>query len=240
MLSQNHETQSLFAKVSESIPEVPGLDIKALMKFAVEPTDTQAILDVQKSMLLAPNRSQMIEWTQKSIEASEGLKQLYSERYIPDFPANDELLACPEDSLGRAIGVHLVSNGIQLDFSGLDLSMFYLKEMNLLTYLSIRGIRIHDIIHTILGLGVSPIDEYAVASFTLAQFRSPYHMVLVSSGYIHTAFYQPELIPNFLDTIHKYYNLGLKAEFVMGYRFEANLDRPLAEVRSALHLPESF
>lgn len=234
---QNSLNTDLGLSLSAMLPKIPGLDLESLLKFTIEPNDTQAILDVQKTMLLAPQRSRMITWTQDAVEKNENFMKLFNERYIPELPTNLELIDCPEFSLGRAIGKHLISNNIQLDFSGFDLSMFYLKDMNILTYLAIRGIRTHDIVHSVLGLGVTPIDEYAVASFTLAQFRSPYHMVLVSSGYIHTAFYQPEEIPKFLNTIHKFYNLGLNSEFILGYRFEDNLDKPLSEVRKELGLP---
>ncbi len=221
---------------TQAIPQIPGLDLHSLMSFAIDPQNTQAILDVQKSMLGAPNRPQMIQWVAQSFANEVEFQKLLSERYIPDFPSNAELMKFPVESLGRYLGEHLNRNNIQLDFAGLDLSMFYGKELNAMTYFSIRGIRIHDIVHTLLGLGVSAVDEYCVASFTLAQFRSPYHMQLVSSGYINTAFYAPENIPMFLDGIHRFYNLGRKAKFITGYKFEDNFAKPLREVRRELNL----
>lgn len=215
---------------------IPGFDLTSFLKFTMNPTDTQSILDVQKSMLGAPNRAQMINGALESIDAAENFKELYKKHYMPDFPSTQKLLAYNKDTLGFAVGKHLNDNSIELDFAGLDVSMFYSKDMSPLAYFGIRGIRTHDILHALLGLGVTPVDEYTVATFTLAQFKSPYHMVLVSSGYIHTAFYEPEQIGNFLKSIHKYYELGMKAEFVMGYPFEDNFATPLADVRKALKL----
>lgn len=220
----------------QTIPQIPGLDLQAYMTFVVDPSNTQAILNVQKEMLKAPNRPEMIQWVMKSL-SDESFKQLLNERYVPELPTNQQLLETYKPgSMGRALAEHLISNNITLDFSGLDLSMFYGKDLNPVVYFGMRGIRIHDIIHVLLGLGVTPVDEYCVASFTLAQFRSPYHMQLVGTGYMHVAFFEPENIPKFLDGIHHFYNLGLKAKFVTGYRFEDNLHLSVAEVRKQLNV----
>jgi ubiquinone biosynthesis protein COQ4 len=144
------------------------------------------------------------------------------------------LLNYPKGSLGHATGVHLTTNGIQLDFAGLDTSVFYNMEMNLIGYMNVRGIRTHDIYHTVLGLGVEPIDEYALASFTLAQFASPYHMLIVSSGYMNTAFEAPHRIPEFLETTHKFFALGKAAKPFIGFKYEEHWATPIAEVRAML------
>ncbi len=223
-----------------SQPFIPGLDLKSFLKFAIDPTNTQAVFDIRASMIKAPNRPEMIASTVAALEASETFMDLYRKRYIPEFPTTDGLLAHPEGSLGRIVGNHLKTNGIQLDFSGLNLDMIYLREMNLLTFIAIRGLRIHDIIHAVLGLGVSPIDEYAHASFTLAQYCSPFHMTLLSSGYLHTAFYEPSEIPRFLETTNRFYQMGAKAVFISGYDFESNFATPIQDVRRQLRLPDSL
>ena len=232
-----HLTDSTNLK-TPSQPLIPGLDLKSFLKFAINPTDTQAVFDIQASMLKAPNRSEMIASTVTALESSDTFMELYRQRYIPEFPTTEDLLAQPEGSLGRIVGNHLKSNGIRLDFAGLNLDMIYLREMNLLTYIAIRGLRIHDIIHAVLGLGVSPIDEYAHASFTLAQYHSPFHMMIVASGNLHTAFYEPSEIPRFLETTNRYYRMGASAAFITGYDFENNFATPMMEVRRQLRLPD--
>ncbi len=99
-----------------------------------------------------------------------------------------------------------------------------------------RGVRIHDVLHVILGLGVTPIEEYAVASFTIAQHRSAFHMVLIASGYIHNTFKEPENIAKFLETTYRFYELGKKSEFVTGFRFEDHFATPLKQVRESLKI----
>ena len=223
---------------SKEIPKLPGLDLQALMEFTIDPEKTQSILSVQKGIVAAPNRGEMIQWTVKAIEESESFKALYNERYIPDFPSNEEFMKYPTGTLGRAIGEHLVLNGLDLAFTGIDLSVFYQKDTSALSYLAMRGIRTHDIWHALLGLTVSPVDEYMVVAFQLAQYRSPYHMTMLASGLIHTAFLEPKNIPMMLDKLHYFYKLGTDAEFVLGYKFEENYPAPLTEVRKSLGLPE--
>ncbi|MBC7740671.1 MAG: hypothetical protein H7061_00640 [Bdellovibrionaceae bacterium] len=220
-----------------TVPLIPGLDLTAFMNFASNPSNTQSILDVQKGLLAAPNRAQMAQWIIKAIGDSD-FQHLLNERYSPEFPTNAQLQACPENSLGRALVKHLTANNIQLDFAGLDLSMFYGKELSPIAYFGIRSLRIHDILHTVLGLGVTALDEYFIASFTLAQYHSAYHMLLISSGFMHMTFHDPENVPKFIEGIMRFYNLGLKAKFVTGYRFEDNFATPLAEIRRELNLHE--
>lgn len=225
---------------SNEIPKLPGFDLQAFMEFTTDPEKTQSILNVQKALVSAPNRAEMIQWAVKAIEDSPSFKALYEERYLPSFPTNDEFMKFPVGTLGRAIGEHLVKNGLDLGFTGIDLSVFYQKDTSALSYLGMRGIRTHDIWHALLGLTVSPLDEYMVVVFQLAQFRSSYHMVMLASGLIHTAFLDPKNIPVMLDKLHYYYQVGTDAKFVLGYKFEENYELPLAEVRKSLGLPEVF
>jgi ubiquinone biosynthesis protein Coq4 len=221
-------------------PHFPSLNVDAFLRFAANPQDTNAILGVQKTLVQAPNRNEMIKKTYEIVSTTPEFVALFNEKYIPPFPTNEELMAYPDGTLGRATGEHLTKNGIQLDFAGLDVEVFYSMEMNLIGYMNVRGIRTHDIYHAVLGLGVTPIDEYALASFTLAQYASPYHMLLVSSGYMNTAFEAPSLIPKFLEQTHKFFELGKKAKPFIGFKYEENWATPLTEVREMLGVAEAF
>jgi ubiquinone biosynthesis protein COQ4 len=220
--------------------EIPGLNLHGYLSFAKNPYDTQAILDVQKTLLGHPNRAEMVQWVIKSIESSPEFMARFQERYIPRFPTMQELEACPEGSLGKEIWTHLKKNNISLDFAGLDTSMFYQAEMTPIAYLGIRGIRLHDIIHVVLGLGTTPLEEYAHVAYTSAQYMSPFHLLLLSTGYINTALYNAGDIPKFLDIVHKYHELGKTSKFITAYKFEDNLQKPLSEVRAELDLPRDL
>ncbi len=211
-------------------------DVKAFTKFAADPQDTASVFDIQKGLLASPRRAEMVAHIQQILATDENFIQLYNERYIPKFPTTAELAEYPEGTYGKAVANHLIQNKIELDFAGLDIGVFVNQEMSLLGYLNIRGIRTHDLFHVLLGLGTTPIDEYAVASFTLAQFASPYHMLLVASGYVNTAFQAPEMIPTFMAQTHKMYELGKKAIPLVGFKLEEHFGTPLEELRKILRL----
>lgn len=211
-------------------------DIESFMGFAVDPYNTQAIFDVQKALISSPRRAEMIAHVHQIASNDADFMALYRERYSPRFPTNEELMLYPKDSFGFALGAHLETNGIQLDFQGLDISTFTNQDLSVLGYMNLRGIRTHDMYHALLGLGTTPIDEYAAASFTLGQYGSPYHMLLVSTGYINTALEAPSQIPYFLSQIHRFYELGTKSKFVLGFKFEDHFATPLSDVRRMLKL----
>lgn len=213
---------------------IPGLMTESFFEFAKNPQNTQAILDIQKGLITAPNRAEMVQWVLKSILDNREFMKLFEKKYIPRFPSNEELAATPEGSLGRAVLQHLTANGIALDFAGLDTSIYYQQEMSPPVYLGLRALRMHDVWHAVLGLGVSPLDEYALASFQLGQFYSPNHMTLLSAGYLNVAFYTPEEIPKFLDQTSKFYQMGRAAKFFAGFQFEENWSTPLRDVRTML------
>ncbi len=213
---------------------LPGLDTGAFLNFTIDPANTAEVFKIQQSLMTAPRRAEMIQWVNKACVENKDFITLYNEKYNPRFPTNDELFACPEGSLGRELGKHLLANNIQLDFAGLDTSVFYQTEISPIAYLGARGIRTHDVYHAVLGLSTTPLDEYRLLSFQLAQFASPYHMTLIASGYLHTAFSTPEDIPEFLESMSRYHRLGKSAEFFPGFPFELHWATPLAKVREML------
>lgn len=232
MMNPAHENHSL----TSLLPS--GFDVEAFLKFAFDPFDTQAVLNVQKALLTSPQRSEMIQWTYQSITSDTNFMQLFAELYNPRFPTNEELIQYPLGSLGYAIGTHLIKNNITLDFAGLDTSMFFSQDVNVTTYFSSRALRLHDFFHVVLGLGVTPLEEYAVACFNLGQFRSPYHMLQVSAGALYIAFQRPDQIPQFLELNQRFFHLGRSCLFLTGFRFEEHLQTPLSEVRNLLKLPQ--
>lgn len=218
---------------------IPGFNLEAFLNWTIDPENTSEVFKIQQSLITAPRRAEMIQRVQRAVEASPTFMGLYAEKYFPRFPTMEELAQCPTGSLGEAIYKHLVLNNITLDFAGLDTSVFYQSEQTPLTYLAARGIRTHDIFHAVLGLGTSIIEEYSLLGFTLAQYGSPYHMVMMSSAYLHVAFHQPDKIEEFLNRINYYFQLGKTAEFFPGFPFESHLKTPLSEVQKMLKVPST-
>jgi ubiquinone biosynthesis protein COQ4 len=220
--------------------QIPGLKLDAFINWAIDQEDTQEVFKIQQSLIEAPNRTEMIEVLRNTVMKNSEFMKLYEEKFNPPFPTISELEACPEGSFGKALAQHLVENNIQLDFAGLDTSTFYQKEMNPLTYLSARLIRTHDVYHVVLGLGTTPQEEYDLLSFQLAQFASPYHLVMLAAAHLHTAFYQPEMIGRFLSSMSRFHHIGKSANFFPGFPFDNHWKTSLEEVRKMLRVSLDF
>lgn len=214
------------------------LNQEALFNFASNPQLTQDAFNIQTTLVKHPRRSEMIQWSDKACLENAEFMDLYNRQYLPDFPTLEELQACPENSLGRALAKHLIDNGIQINFYGLDTSMFSKQDVNHITYFAARNTRVHDVYHVLFDLGTSPLDEYRLLNIQLAQFASPYHMLLLTTGYLHTVFFQPENIHEFLESNSRYYQIGKQTKFLAGFPFEDHWRTNLNEIRSMLRIPK--
>jgi len=219
---------------------IEGLNLQALINYSIDPSLTQEIVNVQETLLKCPRRPEMVQWTSKSCLADAHFMKLFENKYIPEIPTIEELKKCPAGSFGQAVAQHLIANKITLDFAGIDTSAYIQKEWNHLSYLSLRAFRNHDLYHAVMNFGISPLHEYCLLQVQLAQFASPYHMLIMASGYLHTAFYEPENITTFLDHGNHYYKVGKQIRFLPGFPFEEHWKTPLTEVRSLLGLKETM
>ncbi len=213
------------------------IDLEAFKIISACPDRTDQVLQIQKMLLKNPGRADTAKSSLKACSADEGFMELFNRKYLPPFPTLEYLESCPTGSLGRALGKHLRDNEIFIDFKGLDTSPFYSDEANnKLAYIATRTIRLHDVFHALLGLGTSPVEEYALFAVQLAQFQSPYQMIILSSGYWHIALCDPDQIPKFLDAQNRYYAIGKCAKFLLGFPFEDHWNTDLNQVRTTLGL----
>ncbi len=218
---------------------IEGFDLDAFINFAVDPRNTQDVFKLQEAMVKSPLRSKQIEGAIKACTESASFMELYEKKYIPRFPTIEELQKCPKDSLGQALAKHLIDNGINLDFAGIDVSVFYNRDWNPFSYLGLRGLRNHDVYHVVAGLGISPLDEFCVLNLQVAQFCSPLHATLIGAGYLHTVFQDPSNLEYSLAKMNRYFQIGKKARFLPGFPFEDHWHTNLREVRSMLNIDEA-
>jgi len=211
------------------------LDVESFLKFAEDPDRTQDAFNIQKKLLSHPNRAELIQWSTKVLQNPD-FQELYNKKYLPKFPTIEELNSMPKNSLGHELAQHLIKNSINLEFAGLDTSVFYSQDVGQMNYLAIRSTRHHDTLHVLTGLTTSPVDEYALFAFQLPQLHSSYHLILLSSGLLHIAFYQPENIPELTEKLSRFHQIGKNARFVMGFPFEEHWRTDLNEVRSMLKI----
>jgi ubiquinone biosynthesis protein COQ4 len=212
--------------------QIPGFDIDAFLKVCQDPNRTQETLNIGKKFVEFPAPSELFGPLSEAVSKSEGLQRLFRDRYLPRLPKMDELAAFPEGSLGKELANHLTSNQINLEFAGLDTAHYYDQIKTPVEYLRMRALRLHDIQHVVAGLSTSLLDEYALAAFQYGQFASPYYSVVLASGLIHFTFYRPREVPQLMDVVSQYYEIGKRCELWLGVPWEEHWETPLVELRA--------
>jgi ubiquinone biosynthesis protein Coq4 len=216
--------------------EIPGLDVLAFLKLIESPYDTQAVFDLIKTALNAPNYPDIGHCFLVGTEKDQGLQKLYREGYVPRFPTNEELLKNPPGSLGRLLADHLISNNISLDFQGIELHNIYDKKENFVDYSRMRGLRVHDILHVVLGADISPIGEGQAAAFQAAQYGAMIHATTLSFVGMHVAFYESKKLYGWILLLGEALQAGMAATPFYGVPWEEYFAENLDDLRRRFNI----
>lgn len=217
---------------------IPGLNISSFLRYVENPDRLDELFRVQDSLRESPLRKEMVAMLITAAKNDPSFMALYESKYLPVFPKTEDLLAMPKDSFGQALGLHLSSNKIDLEFAGVDTSGYYKSEINEVSFLALRALRNHDAYHVLFGLSVSAIDECALGALQLAQFYSPFHATLLAALILHFTFKNPLKMAEVLEVINTYYSLGKKVRFLPGFKTEDHWMTPLSEVRYLVGIGE--
>ena len=143
----------------------------------------------------------------------------------------EELSQLPIGSLGYEYAQHMHKCGIQ----PLEISQDLREEADSHLF-ALRYTVTHDIFHVLLGFDTSYAGEMGVFAFTIAQNYSKTMNTfepLVTSVYSLIFINQAKQMR---ANIRKGKALGKQAECLLGYRFEDNWARPIADIRNELGL----
>lgn len=137
-----------------------------------------------------------------------------------------ELLELPEFTLGGAYARHIVSQGFNPE-------AFVSQSDNAENWVEQRLALSHDVYHIITGFDGTPIGEFGLATFCLAQFWDLLNVFVLS-------FLPLQIIsdfkkaPQIIGSVIKGLIMGMKSKPIFAYQFEANWDKPISEVRKEL------
>ena len=202
--------------------------LKGLGKFLQHPDDLQSVYAVAASVQGSPMAAQMM----RHMLAQPGIAAMIQGQWRPapiDLNALEQL---PAGSLGQCYSSQLISQGITPDTlidpapitSDQEFIVHRLKET-------------HDIVHVLTGFGIDAEGEIGLQAFNLAQNRSPLAVLLIFGGMLKTL-QDDRPLEALLHAISRGFEMGLKAECVVGYRLEDAWERPLSEWRAELKLPQ--
>ena len=102
-------------------------------------------------------------------------------------------------------------------------------------YITHRLRETHDIIHVLTGFGIDGPGELGLQAFNLAQVRSPLAVLLIFGGLLGTLQDDEPL----LRALARGFEMGLAARCQTGAKHGEGWERPLADWRRELGLPEA-
>ncbi|WP_315859288.1 MULTISPECIES: Coq4 family protein [unclassified Cyanobium] len=96
----------------------------------------------------------------------------------------------------------------------------------------------HDIVHVLTGFGIDGPGELGLQAFNLAQVRSPLAVLLIFGGLLSTLQDDEPLEP-LLRALARGFEMGLAARCLISVKLEEGWERPVADWRRELGLPEA-
>lgn len=139
-----------------------------------------------------------------------------------------QLSQLPPETLGGAYARHMI--GLKLDPNA-----FLFPDDDWLEQRNAIG---HDIFHIIAGYDASPIGEFAVAAFTLVQYRDMLNVFVLS--FVPISLTNPLWTIPLLRAIARGFRMGQTSSPVVAYPVEDNWDKPLSQVRQELGIARYF
>ena len=203
--------------------------VASLAAFLKKPSELDSVFGVVSSLQDSPLATQM----QRHLLADPAMAALVAEQWRP-VPVDIGLLAnLPEGSLGRTYAEQLQRLGLTPE-SLIDPKPITTPE----EYLTHRLRETHDIVHVLTGFGIDGPGELGLQAFNLAQLRSPLAVLLIFGGLL-SALQDDKPLEPLLNALARGFELGLKARCLITFKLEEGWERPLADWRRELGLPES-
>lgn len=145
----------------------------------------------------------------------------------------EKLSKYPKGTLGREYADYMRKNNLKPFNVSPEL-----EDIARQNVLALRYVVTHDIFHLLLGFDTSYAGEIGVYAFAAAQNYSKslkFSLWLAKLLYTILAPQQNQAI---FANVQKGFDLGKKAQFLLGYRFEEHWSEPINELRNRLGLPQ--
>ena len=200
--------------------------VAGLAAFLKNPTQLESVFGVARSLQGSPLATQM----QRHLLENPAMAALVAEGWRPGQIDMAAMAALPEGSLGRTYAEQL---------QRLNLTPESLIDPRPITtaaeYITHRLRETHDIIHVLTGFGIDGPGELGLQAFNLAQVRSPLAVLLIFGGLLGTLQDDEPL----LRALARGFEMGLAARCLISAKLEEGWERPLADWRRELGLPEA-
>ncbi len=147
-------------------------------------------------------------------------------------PIDLEILSkYPQGTFGREYADHMKQNNLK----PLNISP-ELEDVARRNVFALRYVVTHDIFHVLLGFDTSYAGEIGVLAFTAEQNYSKSLKISLWLARLLYLIIAPRQIKQIFNNLKKGQELGKKADFLLGYRFEDHWQESINEVRTSLGL----
>ncbi len=163
---------------------------------------------------------------------------LFNERYDPDITPT-RLAKLPDGTLGREYARFIRANHIDPLATLLEIG----TPTNPLQYLFRRAYKLHDLMHTALGVDASILGEVRIVSYSLGQtadgagFASRAPAMALAVLFLHLSLRKPAQVKEAVRLAKDWMQIGEQARPHVTFRLEDHLDRPVPEVREMVLAP---
>ena len=176
--------------------------------------------------------SPLAEKMESHLMANARFQAMVDEGWRPKPIDLNDLQKLPQGSLGRSYADQLISQGIDpyllIDPTPVTSSKEFIVH---------RLKETHDIVHLLTGFGIDGVSELGLQGFNLAQNRSPLAVMLIFGGLL-SALQEDEPLGPLLHALTHGFQMGLDADLVIAHKLEEGWERPLAQWREQLRLPQ--
>jgi ubiquinone biosynthesis protein Coq4 len=197
----------------------------SFLRLVRDPSKLDAVFDILDSLESSESGDEIVDGFAKNPRYAAAFEKRPKLGRI-DF---DALLALPEGTLGHTFASdmrrrNLDPNDIQMrpdDGTEKGFVFRHLRET-------------HDIWHTATGFEVDVAGELGLQAFYLAQFEAKLALIILSMGFLNTAFFAMDEKVARLDAISRGWQMGRRAESLFGFDWAAHFATPLSVVRQKL------
>lgn len=193
-------------------------------RLLLKPEDLQTLIKLGNILTDLPAYSSALS----QLKADSEIRVIIENRYSPGIPTMDQLKLYPEGSLGKAyynqLSKYNLAPYVALPTKDMP-ENFYLRE---------RSREIHDIIHTVLGLGISVEEEAQVNAFSMVKGATPFTTIIVVGAFLHFLFKRPSELPKLIQCVRKSWDMGTQMKSPFAIRWEEFMDRPLNDVKKEM------
>jgi ubiquinone biosynthesis protein COQ4 len=145
----------------------------------------------------------------------------------------EELSKYPQGTFGREYTEHMRKNNLK----PFNISP-ELEDIARRNVFALRYVVTHDIFHLLLGFDTSYAGEIGVLAFATAQnYSKSLKISLLLAKFLYPII-APKQRKAIFANVEKGLELGKKAQFLLGYRFEEHWKEPINEIRKRLEIPQ--